>query len=775
MKKLLLLLFVGQAALVQAQVCAGSLTGHVHHSASHENLAGATVELLELQRTLTTNSKGDFRFDALCAGHYTLRISHVSFDTIVRYVGLQGTAHIDVDMPVSRTVLEGVTVAAQRNVPMAGTRSEVSGTALEEARGRSFSDALAKINGVTLLQTGSTIAKPIIHGLHGNRILTINNGVRQEGQQWGNEHAPEVDPFIAGKIAVVTGVDQLRYGSDAIGGIILVEPKPIRQAHGNSGEVNAVYGTNNRQGVVSGLWEGASQKWDGFNYRLQGTLKRSGNVATPGYRLNNTASREGNFSIAGGYRRHHFQTELFYSYFQTKIGLFTGAHIGNTTDFEQALNAAKPDPTFTGQQSFDIARPYQAVLHHLLKSKTVVDVAGHKFSLLLSGQFNDREEFDVVRSSSRRGPQMHLTIGTLQQELNWEAPRKGPWQHTAAVLAMQQSNSYSGRYYIPAYKAQNWGGYYITKWNHNALDLQGGLRFDSRAIQSNRLRAGGAEFARYDFDFNTFAASLGGGYRITDGWRVSGGATLSSRAPHINELLSNGIHQGTATFETGDINLKPEQSVYLHLGQRFNNRQGTLGGELSLYQNNIRDFIYQQPLPGEPVVTISGVYQALRFAQTDARLQGMDASFWWKPAAQWEWTGQYNLLRAKNKKTADWLIRMPADRLASSLRYTFKDGAKRSATYLMIEAQQVWRQTRVPDETGGKQDYAPPPPGYFLTHIDAGTTITIGSVPVGLGISVRNALNERYRDYLNYLRFFTDEMGRNVQLRLKVPIGAGKG
>ncbi len=766
---------MGQAALVQAQVCAGSLTGHVHHSASHENLDGATVMLVELDKIITTNSKGDFKFDSLCAGHYTLRITHISFDTVLRYVGLQGTAHLDVDMPVARTVLEGVTVAAQRTVPLAGTRAEVSGAALEEARGRSFSDALAKINGVTLLQTGSTIAKPVIHGLHSSRILTINNGVRQEGQQWGNEHAPEVDPFIAGKISVITGVDQLRYGSDAIGGVILVEPKPIRQAHGTSGELHAVYGTNNSQGVVSGVLEGASKKWEGFNYRLLGTLKRSGNVATPHYRLNNTAGREGNFSLAGGYRRHHFQTELFYSYFQTRLGLFTGAHIGNTTDFEHALTTKRPDPTFTGQRSFAIARPYQAVEHHLLKSKTVVDAAGHKFSLLLSAQFNDREEFDVVRSSERRGPQMHLTIGTLQQELGWEAPRKGAWQHTASVLAMQQSNGYSGRYYIPAYKARSWGGYYLTKWNHNAWDIQGGLRFDRRGITSNRVKAGGDEFARHDFDFNTAAASLGAGLRITEGWRISGGATLSSRAPHINELLSNGIHQGTATFETGDLNLKPEQSVYLHLGQRWNNRQGTLGGELSLYQNSIRDFIYQQPLPGEPVVTISGVYQSLRFAQTDALLQGMDASLWWKPQPQWEWTAQYNLLRAKNQTAGDWLIRMPADRLHASLRYAFKDGSRRTGTYLMVEGLQVWRQTRVPDESGGKQDYALPPPGYFLAHFDAGTTLKIGSVPVGLGISVRNALNRSYRDYLNYLRFFTDEMGRNVQVRLKVPIGGNKG
>ena len=121
----------------------------------------------------------------------------------------------------------------------------------------------------------------MIHGLHSNRILTINNGVRQEGQQWGNEHAPEIDAFIADKLTVIKGVDELKYGSDAIGGVILVQPKPLRTHPGWNAELNAGYFTNNRQYVLSGIYEQQLKKLPALTYRIQGTYKRAAKPIVP--------------------------------------------------------------------------------------------------------------------------------------------------------------------------------------------------------------------------------------------------------------------------------------------------------------------------------------------------------------------------------------------------------------------------------------------------------------------------------------------------------------
>jgi iron complex outermembrane recepter protein len=324
-----------------AQPCALRLSGHVEDTDIKEKLSGATVTLPELQKEIITDSAGNFVFDGLCAGVYILQVSHISCETILQRITLEKNRHIDVWMPHAKNTLSTVVVEAQKGVPNTGFKKELSGRQMEEARGLSLAETLSKINGVTMLQTGSAISKPVIHGLHSNRILTINNGVRQEGQQWGNEHAPEIDPFIADRLTVIKGVDELRYGSDAIGGVIIVQPRPLKNKSGYTAEINTIYFTNNRQYVVSGVFEQQLKKWPAFAWRVQGTYKRGANAATPNYRLNNTGSRETNFSVTAGWNRKDLSTELFYSQFATRIGIFIGSHIGNLTDLERAIVADK--------------------------------------------------------------------------------------------------------------------------------------------------------------------------------------------------------------------------------------------------------------------------------------------------------------------------------------------------------------------------------------------------------------------------------------------------
>ncbi len=332
---LLFTLLAGQSAA--AQLCTSRLTGHVTDQDTRENLAGATVTLLDLNKQVLTDSAGDFAFDSICAGRYVLQVSHVSCGTVQQKLKIDKARHIDIALPHALNTLSIVTVEAQRGMANTGFKKELSGARLEDAKGFSISEALARINGVTLLQTGSTIAKPVFHGLHSNRLLTINNGVRQEGQQWGNEHAPEIDAFIADKLTIIKGVDELRYGSDAIGGVIIVQPKQLQFRPGISASLNTGYFTNNRQYVASAVWEQQLAKWPAFAYRMQGTYKKGANAATPGYRLNNTGSGEYNFSATAGWRKQRFNTELFYSRFNTKAGIFTGSHIGNLSDLHKAI------------------------------------------------------------------------------------------------------------------------------------------------------------------------------------------------------------------------------------------------------------------------------------------------------------------------------------------------------------------------------------------------------------------------------------------------------
>ena len=752
-----------------AQPCNYLLSGHVEDVDTNEKLVAATASIKETGKQIVTNEKGDFVFTALCAGEYTLLITHVSCDTVVKKIILTKDYHIDILMPHTRKVLGKVVVNAQKGTANTGFKKELSGRALEETKGLSLAEALSKINGITILQTGSTISKPVIHGLHSNRILTINNGVRQEGQQWGNEHAPEIDPFIADKLIVIKGVDELRYGSDAIGGVILVEAKPLRNKPGHAAEINNAYFANNRQYVFSGMFEQQLKKQPAFRFRVQGTYKKGANATTPNYRLNNTGSEEKNFSITTGWKKEKFNTEFFYSHFATKVGIFNGAHIGNLTDLLNAIVAKKPNDVFLGQNTYTIQRPYQDVSHDLLKSKSIFYSGEHKFTILLAGQFNHRKEFDIVRSSTNKNPQLDLSIYTITEDLSWEHQKINNFSGIAGVSMMQQDNSYNGRYFIPNYFAYSFGGYYIEKWSKQKWELQAGVRYDNKSINTTRLKFN-ADTINYDFNFSTFASSFNTVYKPTENWKLNTNISLASRAPYVNELLSDGIHHGTATYEKGDISLKPEHSINVSAGINYQHSSKNFSMDVLLYSNSINNFIYQQPMPNNPVLTIAGAFPLIAYKQTDAVLSGFDISALIKPLSALEWTSKFSFLYARNKILNDWLILMPANRLGNEITYNLKNGKKITNKYLSAEMMNVMQQNNVPSDANGKQDYKVPPAAYTLISMNASATMVVYKTSVTVSIGVRNLLNTVYRDYLNSMRYFTDEMGRNISIRLKIQL-----
>jgi len=774
MKVILSALLLLISLISYSQQCNLTLHGHVEDPDSREKLSGATVFIIELNKELITDAQGNFEFKNICAGSYTIRISHADCKTIEEKITLTKNRHIDIDMPHEKNTLAEVTVSSIKGTQNTGSKKELSGRELEKTKGQSLAEALSRLNGVTMLQTGSTVSKPVIHGLHGSRILTINNGVRQEGQQWGNEHAPEIDPFIAGKLEVIKGVDELKYGSDAIGAVILVEPKALLNSPGYRAEINAGYFTNNRQWVTSGMYEAQPAKLHEFSFRLQGTYKRGANAKTPDYRLNNTGSEEKNFSITAGWKKHSFSTELFYSFFDTKLGIFEGSHIGNITDLLNAINSNKPDPVFTGENTYHIGRPYQAAQHHLIKSKSSLQKGKNKFGLQLSMQTNYRQEFDIVRNPANRKAQLNLAIATFSEEINWEHKSNSHLTHLVAFSAMQQDNKYAGRYFIPAYRAYYYGGYYIGKYNKNKWELQGGVRYDNKNMYTNRILSNGQAFDKYGFNFSTFATSVNAAYNIFEGLKTNINFSIATRAPQPNELLSNGIHHGAATYEVGSIDLKPERSFNVNWGANWSSKNKLFSAELNIYNNRINHFIYQQPKPNEPVLTVAGAFPLIVYQQNNARLQGIDITTKWSPVKNFDWQLSYSMLRAKNIDSSDWLIRMPADRIGNIFSYNFADGKNLAASYISAEYNYVLKQTRTPDETFVKQDYKAAPDAYGLVNIDAGTTFQLHRLPVTFSVGVRNLLNATYRDYLNSMRYFADETGRNFQIRIKIPIQTKK-
>ncbi len=756
-------------ATPKAQTCDLVLSGHVHDFKTHKNLADATVLLVENNSTALSNLNGDFQFKNLCAGSYTLKIYFSGYDSLTLKLDLEKDKHVDADMISVNNTLSAVTVTANKSFKKTGFEKQLAGRELEQTRGSNISEALAQINGVRLLQTGNNIAKPIVHGLHSSRIVMINNGVRQEGQQWGSEHAPEIDPFMAGSLVLIKGVDELKYGSDAIGAVILVQPKKL-PVKGYDASLQSIYFSNNRQYSLAAQFEQQPKNLKGFAYRLQGSLKKAGNTNTPLYSLNNTANNEKNFSLTAGWQKEHFSTEWYYSFFDTEIGIFTGSHIGNLSDLLNAIAADRPSPVFTGENSYNINRPSQTVRHQLFKTKTVKEINNHIFTLQLASQYNQRSEYDIVRNAQNKSPQVSLSLLSLNESLQWEQPKQRLFNAAAGIEFKQQDNSYSGRYLIPNYKLYAYGAYFTEKFEKDKWQLQTGLRYDKKAIKTTRLLSNGATYNNYDFNFSTLAASFSADYKLNNNLKFNALFSLASRAPEVNELLTNAVHHGNGTFEQGNIYLKPEKSFNIIANAVYQNTAGWLKAEINLYNNLINDFIYEQPKPDEPVLTISGAFPKVAYEATDARLTGVDFNTDFQLAKPFSLSFKYAGLRAKNRSINDWLIGMPADKLSTELSYQFKDGKSISKSYVSAGVAHVLKQTRTPDETFAKQDYKAAPPAYTLVYANASAQFLLLKWPVTLNLSGKNLLNIRYRDYTNSFRYFTDEMGRNISLGLNIKL-----
>jgi iron complex outermembrane receptor protein len=243
---------------------------------------------------------------------------------------------------------------------------------------------------------------------------------------------------------------------------------------------------------------------------------------------------------------------------------------------------------------------------------------------------------------------------------------------------------------------------------------------------------------------------------------------LSQRAPHVNELLTNGIHHGAGTYEIGDIFLKPENAFNISVNAGYVNESKTFSADLTLYRNDIQNFIYQQPKPDEPVLTIRGAFPKIVYQATDALLQGMDLATNIQFSKVVGLSSKLSILSANNRRTNDWLIGMPANRINNELTLSLPDSKKFTNTYFSVEMQNVFEQTRFPSDKNGKQDYKQPPPGYTLFNADVSTSFKLKTMPIVVSLAGINILNTSYRQYLNSFRYFTDEMGRNISLRLKI-------
>ncbi|MES2456953.1 MAG: TonB-dependent receptor [Bacteroidota bacterium] len=638
---------------------------------------------------------------------------------------------------------------------------------LENSKGATLGDVLKGISGVHVLKTGSSISKPVIHGLHSNRILILNNGVRLEGQAWGAEHAPEIDPLIAERITVIKGAESVKYGAEAIGGIVMVMPPELFSEEKLGGSVHTIAASNGHAVTTSGMLKGGIRR---FAWRLQVSHKKAGNVKSPDYHLGNTGMGEFNYSAAGGYRSDKTSYEVYYSKFSTTLGILYSAHTGTIEDIAARISIGRPleDPGF----SYVITAPKQRIFHHLAKLSARYDLGEQESLKVVYGfQHNHRKEFDFRRGDREALPITDLVLNTHTLDIDLSSERDSGFNRLLGFNGVfQVNNNIPGTLantFIPNYDSFTGGIFVIQKWKGKLGNLEAGLRYDFKYFNaagfrylynsSDTLDAEGTYYGG-DNQFHNVTGSLALHRQLSSNWSYTSNFGMAWRAPSASELFSDGLHHGAGLYEIGDPNLKSEQGYKWVNALKF--QQHRLAVELDVYGQFINNYIYTQP---DLVYrqTVSGTYPVFRYRQTNASFFGADLTASYDVTNGLSYKINASLIRATDLGQNKFLPYIPSDRLDQSIRLDLH--LKRvSDSFLQFAHGYTGRQHRY--ESGS--DYAAPPPAYHLFHVLAGAGHETSQGKLMVQAGVDNLLKVKYKDYLNRYRYYAHDIGRNLTLRI---------
>lgn len=758
-----LLLFTVIQSHAQSQVCTHKISGYVTDITTGNPVKDAIVYIQEIGKNTQSDEGGYYELNALCEGKYTLVCRHLNHEALSERITLTEDVRKNIVLTCHTDTLHEVSIKRAKihweDVTVTNT---IQGQDLFLTSGLSLGKSLEKVNGVYNLSTGNTISKPMIRGMHSNRVLILNNEIRQEGQQWGNEHAPEIDQAIAKHIEVVKGAQTIRYGSDIIGGLILVNPNPLQSINKYNGEITMSTFSNGRAGSSSALMEGFMPFDSNLKWRLQGTLRKMGTSKSPDYYLGNTAMDEVNYSMAMGYHKSKWNVELFHSFFNTRIGIFSGSHIGNLTDLYAAFNAEKPfnESGF----SYVIDNPYQHVSHRLVKTSLAYRSESlGLFRLLLGYQHNVRKEYDksfkTKQDDGSYKPALNFELNTLNYDLNWEHKTWKRWNGSLGINGMYQTNNYYGFYFIPNYQKFTSGVYVVEKWHKNSFSIEAGLRYDLNQFAIQKWEQNVLITPRHAF--NGWATSLAGRCQMKY-FTIHANAGTAWRAPFVNELYSYGVHHSAVSFEIGDRNLNLERSYNASITLDFNYAK-KLDAEVTFFTNYINDYINLQPqLPA--TLTIRGAFPTYRFTQVDANFYGAELSTTATIYRKVRGSFRSNVLFARDLTHGKFLVGIPPVRLQGEIDVPLIDNSRKSIHWI-IEAMYTFRQNRVLDA----DDYVAAPPAYFLMNSDINGSFHWMKKLLNYQVGVSNIFNARYRDYLNRNRYFADELGRNLFIKLSIP------
>ncbi|QHS54769.1 TonB-dependent receptor [Mucilaginibacter sp. 14171R-50] len=740
--------------------------GKVVDAKTNEGLIGATVSIPDLHIAVATNVNGEFVIKSIpTKGRFVVQVQYLSYKTLTQTVDFSSTAPMIFALQPS--VIESHEVVITGTPITAGSRSNSTSASVvskEQLQGSSTNliDALARqVPGVGQITTSQAISKPVIRGLSYNRVVTLNDGVKQQGQQWGDEHGIEMDQFSAGRVEVLRGAASLQYGSDALGGVINVIDPPT-PAEGNiQGEFLTNYSSNNGLSNTSVMLSGNQ---NGFVWRGRGTYQNAYSFNTPAGRYINSGFNQTNVSGMFGLNKAWGYSHVNFSYFKNNIGFY---------------DAEPGDPLYNNSTSRTLEYPRQDIRHYKIAVNNNFLFGSSSLKLDLGYQKNQRRELEDSPT-----PSLFFDMNTYSLDAKYYLPEGNGWH---PVIGLSSSIGHSvnlgQELLIPAYDEYSNGAFIYAKkaWGRNTFSA--GARFDyiKNKGKAQNDEDGNTIFTGFDNKFSNVSGALGYTHIFNEVLSFKANAGSAFRAPNPAELGSNGVHEGTSRYEIGNANLSPERSYQTDATLEYGS--GVVTGSFGLYENYIRNYIYASNTNKEQVTVIdeqTGLprdYDAYRYGQVNANLYGFEGNLTLHPVSFIHFENTFSYTRASNISFDRPLPLIPAGTLHNTLRFEPKiKGLKDFYLYAGID--NYFKQSRI-DAT-----FETPADGYTLLNAGVGATFNVGRQPLKLYVSGTNLTNKAYYDALSRLRpgrysqedptYGVYNMGRNITFGVYIPFGTNK-
>lgn len=732
MKYLLSCMFIIASAQVFSQ---NTLNGTIKDNQSNISIAFANVYFPELEKGTISDEHGNFELTNLPNGNYMLVVSVIGYETYSSQLNLPVDKPLEIILSPSAIEMEEIIISTPFHKLQSENVMKVEQQKIADLKANgliTLSEGITSIPGVESISTGQSIGKPVIRGLSSNRVLVYAQGVRLENQQFGSEHGLGLNDAGVESIEVIKGPASLLYGSDALGGVLYVNPERFASSNTSQSDLSANYFTNT-QGYNTNL--GYKSSTDNFKFIIRGSMAKHSDYNTKNYRVTNTRFNENDLKTAFGFQNSKFKTEFRYNVNSSELGLTEGI---------EAQNINKTP-----------LLPFQQVNNHIFSSKSTLFLNKSKLNFSIGYTYNDRKEFEEHHEDTDETEEehneevleaaLHMKLKTFNYDVTYNLPELGKFETIVGVQGMNQTNTnYGEELLIPDAITNDFGVLATSHIHFEKADIQIGIRYDNRIIDVND--------GIYK-SFNSFNSAAGVKTNILDKLMLRLNLATGFRAPNLAELTSDGTHEGTNRYEIGNPDLNSEQNFQSDLSLEFKNEHIEVFA--NAFYNQVNNYIFLSPngqlLDEDPVYV---------YLQDDAHLYGGEFGFHFHPHPL-DWLhleSSFETVTGKQTNGA-YLPLIPANTLSNTIRVEFENTHFTNG-YAFVTYRTKLEQTYI-------GEFETMTDGYSLLSAGFGASTKLFKKDLSINISANNITD---KDYINHLsRLKSDgiaNIGRNFTLGL---------